>query len=147
MRATRLIVLALLALACSRAASAQIQLPLREGNWELTVQVELPGMPKMPDVKDTRCLTRDMLKDPAAAVPSASPDSNNDCKVSDYQTAGNRATWKMVCTVPMPLSGSGEVTYAGDTYTGSISLSMAGTPATMKFNGKRLGDCSAASPK
>jgi hypothetical protein len=148
MRPTRLAALVFLVASVSQVAFAQTQLPLREGNWELTVQVEMPGMPmKMPDVKDTRCLTRDMLKDPAAAVPSASPGSNNDCKVSDYQTTGNKATWKMVCTVPMPISGSGEITYAGDTYTGSITVSMGGTPAVMNFSGKRLGDCPPAPPK
>ena len=91
MKAARLAVGTLLVLAGAQTVFAQMQLPLREGNWEVTVQVEMPGMPmKMPDVKDTRCVTREMLKDPAAAVPNASPGSNNDCKVSDYQTTGQQ---------------------------------------------------------
>jgi hypothetical protein len=124
------------------------QIPLRDGNWEVTVQVQVPGMPmKMPDIKDVRCLTRDQLKDPSLAMPSASPDSNNDCKVSDYKATGTKATWTMACTVPMPISGSGEITYAGDTYSGSMTLATGGGDATMKFTGKRLGDCTAPAAK
>jgi hypothetical protein len=100
----------------------------------------------MPDIKDTRCLTRDQLKDPSLAVPSASPDANNDCKVSEYKSTGNKATWKMACTVPMPISGSGEITYVGDTYNGSMTLGMGGGDATMRFRGRRLGDCAMPPP-
>jgi hypothetical protein len=127
---------------CAVPGIALAQVPLREGNWEVTAQVEMAGMPmKMPDIKDVRCLTRDQLKDPSSAVPSASPDANNDCKVSDYKATGNKASGKMVCTVPMPISGAGEITYAGDNYDGSLIMSTGAGDITTKFKGKRLGDC------
>ena len=124
--------------------TAWAQIPIREGNWEVTVQLEMAGMPmKMPDIKDTRCLTQDQLKDPSLAIPSGSPDKNNDCTVSDYKATGNKATWKMTCTSPMPLSGSGDVSYAGDTYDGSMTMTTGAGDITMKFKGKRLGECAA----
>ena len=67
------------------------------------MQVEMAGMPmKMPDIKDTRCVTPEMLKNPSSAVPSASPDKNNDCQVSDYKATGNNATWKIILYRPDP---------------------------------------------
>ncbi len=140
MKPATLGVMALCLLTLSGPAFAQI--PVREGNWEITMQVEMAGMSmKMPDIKDTRCITKDMLKDPALTVPSASPDKNNDCVVSEYKATGNHATWKVTCSVPVPLSGSGEVTYAGDTYSGSMTMATGAGELKLQYKGKRLGDC------
>ena len=40
------------------------------------------------------------------------------------------------------MTGTGEFVYAGDTYTGTINMEGGGRGAiTMKYSGKRLGDC------
>lgn len=140
MKFVRPVALALCVTALSWAAYAQI--PIREGNWEVTMQVEIPGMQvKMPDFKTAQCLTKEQLKDPAQALPQGTQDKNNDCKVSDYKASGNKATWKMTCTIPMPISGLGEITYAGDAYDGSMTMTTGIGDMTMKYTGKRLGDC------
>ncbi len=51
----------------------------------------------------------------------------------------------MTCEGAQPMTGTGEFVYATDTYTGTMKMDMArgGQPmaVTMKYNGKRLGDC------
>ena len=140
MKLVRLLAIALCVAALSWAAFAQT--PVREGNWEVTMQMEMPGVDvKLPDFKSTQCITKEQLKDPAQALPQGIQDKNNDCKVSDYKPSGNKATWKLTCTIPVPISGSGEITYTGDTYDGSMTMTTGAGDMTMKYKGKRLGDC------
>jgi len=129
--------------------------PRRDGNWEVTVQMDIPGMPAgmpgMPPMTMTQCVTPEDAADPSRSVPrqpagrggAANP---NDCKVSDYKTEGNKVSWKMSCTGARPMTGVGEFVYAKDSYTGTMTMDMgrggpAGGPMTMKYTGKRLGDC------
>ena len=134
-----------LAAALSLAAlswAAYAQNSIREGNWEVTMQMEMAGMTmKMPDFKSTQCITQEQLKDPSQALPQATQDRNNDCKVSDYKVSGSKAAWKMTCTLPMPIKGSGEITYGADTYDGTMTMTTDAGDMTMKYKGKRLGDC------
>jgi len=40
------------------------------------------------------------------------------------------------------VSGTGELVYSGDSYTGTMTMEMGGRGTmTMKYTGKRLGDC------
>ena len=104
--------------------------------------MEMPGAPvALPAMKQTRCITAEQLEDPNTAVPGGSPDPNNDCKVSDYQVAGQTVTWKIACTKPNKVTGDGELTVDGDAYTGTMRLAMDEGAMTMKYTGKRLGDC------
>src|SRR5262249_26618358 len=101
----------------------------------------------MPPVTSTQCITPDMVKDPQKAIPqgggrggrSGLPDR---CKVSGYKVSGNKVTWSMACDPPpQAMTGTGEMTYAGDTYTGVVTVNSGGRGFTMKYSGKRLGDC------
>jgi hypothetical protein len=116
------------------------------------MEMDMPGMPQgmsMPPIKTTQCVTKEDVADPNKMVPQrpggrggANP---NDCKVSDYKVDGNRVTWSMKCEGAQPMSGTGEFVYAADSYTGTMKMDMArgGQPmaVTMKYTGKRLGDC------
>jgi hypothetical protein len=126
---------------CGVAATAlAAQNPMRAGRWEVTTQLEMPGSPmKLPEMKTMQCVTPDQLKDPAGALPNAAPG----CKVSDYKTTGNSVSWKMACTAPQNMSGSGALTFNGDTYTGTIQATTPQGAMTMKLSGKRVGDCTA----
>ena len=119
---------------------AQTQ-PMRPGRWEVNVQMEMPGLPaKIPPTVTTQCVTEEQLKDPNSAVPTG-PGGEQACKVSDYKVDGSKVTWKMTCSGQMPLSGDGELTFVGDTYTGVINGKADQTTMTLRLNGKRLGDC------
>lgn len=136
---------AVMAASVSLAGQAQ---PRRDGNWEVTVQMEMPNMPPgmtMPPMKVNHCVTPEDAKDPQKLMPQQQTQGNNDCKVSDYKMEGNKASWKMACTTPQPMSGDGEFVYGADNYTGTMRMTMSrgGQPMAMnmKYDAKRLGDC------
>jgi hypothetical protein len=65
----------------------------------------------------------------------------NDCKVVDQEISDNKVTWSMSCTTPQEMTGTGEFVYADDTFEGVMQMQMQGQTMSMKYNGKRLGDC------
>src|SRR3954468_8229924 len=86
--------LTLLTLALAWSALAQSSSPMREGNWETTMKMNMPGMPMdMPPMKQTQCITAAMIKDPQSAIPSGP--GQGDCHVSNYKLAANTATYTM----------------------------------------------------
>jgi hypothetical protein len=127
------------------------QAPRRDGNWEVTITMEMPNMPNgmsMPPIKTTQCVTPAEAADPQKALPQrpagrgGNPD---DCTVSDYKTEGSKVSWSMKCEGSTKMDGTGEITYSGDSYTGVMKMNMdrGGQPMsmTMNYSGKRLGDC------
>jgi hypothetical protein len=138
---TRLSLSALVLVALG-AATIFAQSPMRPGRWEVTMQMQMANMPmQMPEMKTTQCVTEAQLKDPASAVPSASARNNASCKVSDYKVVDNMVSWKVACTGQETMTGTGEMTFTGDTYVGLMKLMMAQGEMSMKTSGKRLGDC------
>ena len=115
----------------------------QDGRWEVTVEMEMPGMPmKMPAQTITRCVTKEEAADPQKALPQGGRGTADSCKVSDYKMAGNTVTWAMKCGPPEQMSGTGEMVYDGNSYKGTMTMSMAaGQTIVMKHSGKRLGDC------
>lgn len=128
-------------LALSIAAFAQG--PRRDGNWEIKVQMEMAGMPPgMPPMTSTKCITPEEAKDPEKTVPDMGRGrGNQNCKTTDYKMEGNKATWSLKCEGEMPMTGSGEMVYGADSYTGSLKMETGRGAMTMKYSGKRLGDC------
>lgn len=118
--------------------------PMRPGLWEATAQMQMPGMPQMPPMTNTRCMTAEELKDPSAALSKTPGGAENNCKVSDQKITRDTIAWKMACTGAMAMTGEGTMTFKGDTYSGTITMTMSGnTKGTMSITstGKRLGDC------
>jgi hypothetical protein len=120
----------------------------RDGKWQVTMQMEMPGMPAgMPPFTTEQCLTREQVDDPQRAVPQQPQrgGGQSDCKYEDYKLTGNKVTWTMRCTTPQPMTGSGEITYTENAYNGVMKMNMErggqGMQMTMKMTGKRLGDC------
>ena len=127
------------------AAAAIAQSPVRPGRWEVTMQMQMAGSPiQMPEMKSTRCVTPEDAKDPTRSLPSG-PEGRggqkSDCKMLDYKVTGNTATWKMVCTSPQAMTSTGQMTFADDSYTGTMKMDSPQGPMTMKLAGKRVGDC------
>jgi len=116
--------------------------PRRDGRWEVSMEMDMPGMPmKMPAVKTIQCVTKEQADDPNQSVPKGQQGKNSDCKVSDYKVAGNKVTWTMTCTGKNAMTSTGEMTYTGDAYDGVMKTKTGETEMTMKYTGKRLGDC------
>ena len=129
--------LVLLALSWT-ALAQQSSSPMREGNWEVTAKMTMPGM-DMPAMKNTQCITAAMIKDPASAIPKGP--GQGDCTIADYKVSGSTATYKLTCKQP-PMTAVGETKYTGsDAYTGTLKMDMAGQSMTIVSEGKRIGDC------
>ena len=138
---TRVSSVVLLTLALSWTALAQAPLPMREGNWSVTVKMSMEGMKMdMPPMTRTQCITAAMAKDPQASLPKGPEGS--DCKITDYKASGSSVTYKMACTKPTPMTGVGEMKFTGtDAYTGTMAMEGGGHKMAMALDAKRLGDC------
>jgi hypothetical protein len=111
----------------------------QEGNWEITTTMNMPGMQKemMRPVKHQVCMTKEN------AVPQPKEKGDQQCKITDQKTVGNKVSWTMTCkngTV-----SKGEITYSKTSFNGSqtMTTSQRGKQMTMKstMSGKYLGPC------
>jgi hypothetical protein len=115
---------------------------MKEGLWEITVRTEMQGMPGgMPPQTVQQCITQKELTDPSKTTPGTQGDKR--CKMTDYKMQGNTASWKTACEGDM--IGSGTITYAGSSYSGTQTVSMKHDGKTLNmttnFTGRHLGAC------
>lgn len=138
MRKTAPYVFALLAAIAAVVPVSAAENPAKPGKWQITTQMEIPGMPfKVPPIKTEICLTEEDLKDPAKTVPN---DPKAKCAISDYTVDGNTVTWTVDCP-KQDTRGKGTVTYDGDSYTGNMKMTVGEQEMTTKYSGKWLGEC------
>ena len=112
------------------------ELNMKEGLWEITTKTKIPGM-EMPPMKHTQCITKNDL------VPQSSQ-PGQECKITETKVIGNTVTWTMQCkTQGEEMKGTGKITYSGDSFEGTIIISMpqADMKITTHMSGKRIGDC------
>ena len=118
---------------------------LKEGLWEITTKMEMPGMPAgmKPQVMQ-QCLTKKDLDDPRKTAPGGDPKDNR-CQMTDYKMQGNTATWNMACKGEEAMTGSGSITYSGTSYSGTSKMTTKrggqAQTMTMNYTGRRLGEC------
>lgn len=110
--------------------------------WEVTMKMEMPGMPAMP-ARTTQVCKNKGDRDPTKHVDK---DKSSDCKMVDLRQSGNTSSWKMVCTKPRQMTGTGEVTYAGDSYQGVMKISGEGMEMTQTMSGRKIGSCTYEDP-
>jgi hypothetical protein len=125
------------------AAATLAQGPRRDGEWDVKTEMVMEGMPAMPGQTLKQCITPEEANDPQKAMPQGGRGRgrSDDCKVSDYKQDGNKVTWTMKCEGAQPVTGTGEIVYGADSYNGTMKMDMGGRAMTMKYTGKRLGDC------
>jgi hypothetical protein len=111
----------------------------QEGLWEITTTTNMPGMPKemMRPMKHQVCMTKQN------AVPQQQQKDEQQCKMTNQRTVGNKVFWTMTCkngTV-----SDGEITYSKTTFDGAQTTrtSHGGRQMTVKstMSGKYLGPC------
>jgi hypothetical protein len=134
--------LILFGVASSWVVDAQ-QNPMREGRWEVTVQMEMAAAAmKLPPMTTTQCVTKEQVENPASGIPTGPGNAQNDCKVSDYTFTADKVSWSMACSTPQAMTGTGALTFTGsNAYTGVVMLTTPQGAMTMQMSGKRLGDC------
>jgi hypothetical protein len=118
---------------------------MKDGQWEITTQMEMKGMPANMSrpITYTRCMTRDN------AVPQQR-EKNKDCVIKDQKVSGNTVSWQMVCKNKdgSVMESTGNITYRGDKFDGTMKATMTGKEngnmvVNYKMNGRRLGACPA----
>lgn len=133
-----IMVLAFLLLLCPVFAESPNMKP---GEWEIVTNVVMEGMPfPMPPVKTVQCVTREDLNNPEKTAPKLSKEKD-DCEVKDYKMSGNKASWKIICTGRNKGTGIGEMTYAGDSYSGTMKYTTREAVMNYTIKAKRVGDC------
>ena len=116
---------------------------MKDGLWEITTKMEMAGKSggAMPQQVVRQCVTKKDLDDPRRTTPSG----DSRCKMTDYKLQGNTASWKMACEGQGGMTGTGTITYSGDSYSGNQAMTMksSGQVMNMKmsFSGRRVGDC------
>jgi hypothetical protein len=113
--------------------------------WEITMKMEMAGMPSMP------AQTSKVCKRKGDRSPDLDKTSDkSDCKTTDVKTSGAKTTWKMVCTKPDPMTGTGEMTHTGDKFDGIVKMSgkMQGESMNMNqiMSGRKVGSCTYEDP-
>lgn len=127
---------------CALGQGAQAGPDIRTGLWETTVTTEMQGMPVggIPPIIRQSCIT------PQDLVPDTRK-TGEDCEMSETQVAGNEVSWRVSCdSEGMQTQGVGRITYQGDSYQGTIEMTMTGSPMgelrmTQRLSGRRIGDC------
>ncbi len=125
---------------CGLAVSVvSAQNPMRAGEWEITMQMQMANLPmQMPVMKTTQCVTQEEIDEPGRALQSGPPGATDSCKVTDQKIDGNKVSWKMACN---GMTATGDLTFEGDTYKGVMTASTPQGEMTMNMSGKRLGAC------
>ncbi len=109
---------------------------MNPGKWEITTKTEMAGMPAQ-SLTHTQCIT-------ASDLVPVGGDASQHCKVTDVKTSGNTVSWKITCGGQGgEMSGTGTITYEGDSMNGTMTMSIPGTEMTIKnvITGKRIGEC------
>ena len=110
---------------------------MREGYWELTTTMEMPGLPmKVPPTKVKHCYTKEDVKDQKKTITT-----DKNCTVTDLKQSGNKVTWKMTCTGKNAGVFTGETVYKTDAYDSTMKMQTQGQTMNMKVKAKRLGNC------
>jgi len=109
---------------------------MKEGQWEITTKMEMPGMPmQIPPQTRNQCLTK---KD---VVPQK-VEPGQDCKMVTKKIKGDTVTWVMECeTSEGPTVLDGHVTYKGEIFEGVIKMKQGGKEITQKLSGRWIGKC------
>lgn len=111
---------------------------IRDGLWEITTRMEMPGMPmKMKPTVMKHCYTKADAVDRKKVIAS----SDKNCTVTDMKNTGNKVSWTMKCTGPSAGTMTGETVFGNDSYSSIMNMNSQGRKMTMKVQGKRLGDC------
>jgi hypothetical protein len=123
-----------LALCLSVTAVAQIR---RDGRWRVKVETDMPGMPPATTIQ---CITPLDATDPQKTMPPGGRGAA-DCKVKDYKTVGRKVSWSLTCKGAKPMTGTAELVYNDDAFTGVMKMDRGGQSMTTKYTGTRIGDC------
>lgn len=134
-------ILGLTAIVLFSSSTTALALDFNPGNYTVTSSVQMPGMPEgtIPPQTMTQCVTE---KDP---IPKNDA-SVQGCDITNIEQKNNTVSWEMECQQQgTTMKSQGHVTYAGDSFNGSVTMNMGPQAGNMTvittMTGKRVGDC------
>ncbi|HTH41225.1 MAG TPA: DUF3617 domain-containing protein [Rhodocyclaceae bacterium] len=131
---------------CSLAQAADTMKP---GLWELSSEMSGSNMPAMPKLSDAQ---RKQMEAAGVKMPAAGgqgmgfsskvcitpeqakkglppDDPKQKCEQTDVKTSGKTTSWKIACSSPQKMTGSGSITYdSPEHYSGEATMQMAAGP-------------------
>ena len=109
---------------------------IHEGLWEITVDLEMAGMPmKMPPSTFTQCIKKD------SAIPR-NDQPGQQCVQKDVKVKGNTVSWTMECDNPGgKMEGKGVITYDKEKMDGQMTMKGQGMQMLTHFKGHRIKAC------
>lgn len=112
--------------------TAEAQQPGAQGEtWEQTMQMSMLGM-NMPAQTATVCQVK--------SAERTAPKMDDGCTMTDLQNSGSRTAFKVTCTKPEPMTGTGEFVYdTQNSYSGTMTMKSSDGTMVMKMAGKRIG--------
>lgn len=104
--------------------------------WEQTIEMQMMGF-SMPAQTVKVCMPKGAWEQPPKPG-----DGDENCKMTDVKRTGSRFVWKVKCQDGT--TGSGDMTYGGDTFQGTTVMNTGGQTVRMAMKGKKVGgDCDA----
>jgi hypothetical protein len=109
---------------------------MKEGMWEVTMRMEVPGMPvQMSPQTYTQCMTQ------KEAVPQRE-EPGQGCKIVKQDIKGDTVSWVVECKTNEGTAVSdGRITYKGDTFEGVIQMTQGSMKVTQQLSGRWIGTC------
>ena len=118
---------------------------MKEGQWEYTMKMEIPGMPgggmSMPAFN--QCVTNAQIE--KGGVGQKDGKMPEGCTVRNMKLSGNNVTYTMECTKDPKMVSDVNMTFAGDSFTmkQNTTMDQGGQKMSMVNNmtGKYIGPC------
>ena len=140
---------ALLALAATAAGgdaagSGSAERPnMTPGQWEITVVMEMEGMPPRPPITSTQCIKPEEIKD-ARSFAGTVQRRGGKCTIGDLKLTGGKLSYTFSCE--HGATGETEVSFAGTSYEATTKMTSPGRgsgPLKLQQHttAKRTGDC------
>jgi hypothetical protein len=121
--------------------------PAQQGNddlWEVTVKMEMAGMPFAMPPQTSRVCTQKGKQSEAMAP------QDKECRMVDMRQSGNRTSFKVVCEGKNRMTGTGDFVHGVDSYQGTMRMQgvMEGQQIdmTQTMSGRRVGGCTWEDP-
>jgi len=127
MRTMRMVVLAAMVVVAGVAGAAPGEF------WDVTTKMAMEGM-TMPVMRARACMPTDVPDD--ELIPSA----DDKCRATNFQTRGNKTTYRFECTGKDAMTGEGEFERLGpDAYRGRTVMNSKDGEMIMEFEGRKAG--------
>jgi len=124
------------------ASSSAFCAPMNPGKWELGMTVVGEGVRKhQPSV--TECISQQDIDDETRTLPRP----EGACTLSNVKRTADSASYDLACiNGAIQAQGRAEIRFAGDSYDGSVMMSVSdkGAPAqltALRITARRVGDC------